>query len=90
MNHLVDLTHVSADMNPSTYIERFCVNERHLGYAKNDAIVMHPGPINRGMEIADEVADGPQSVILKQVANGVAVRKAVFGLVARSRGWCAP
>ena len=49
-----------------------------LRRAAPDAIVMHPGPMNRGVEIADEVADGPQSVILRQVANGVAVRMAVL------------
>ena len=49
-----------------------------LARAKPDAIVMHPGPMNRGVEIADAVADGPQSVILDQVANGVAVRMAVL------------
>ena len=43
---------------------------------------MHPGPINRGVEIASEVADGPQSVILDQVSNGLAVRMAVFYLLA--------
>lgn len=49
-----------------------------LRRAAPDAIVMHPGPMNRGVEIADDVADGPQSVILRQVANGVAVRMAVL------------
>ncbi len=46
--------------------------------ARPDAVVMHPGPMNRGIEISDEVADGPQSLILRQVANGVAVRMAVL------------
>ena len=50
--------------------------------AAPDAIVMHPGPMNRGVEIASEVADGPYSVILDQVANGVAVRMAVLYLLA--------
>ncbi len=54
------------------------INERRLGLAKADAILMHPGPINRGVEISDEVADGSQSVILNQVTNGVAVRMAVL------------
>ena len=49
-----------------------------LRRAAHDAVVMHPGPINRGVEITDEVADGPQSLILRQVANGVAVRMAVL------------
>lgn len=51
-----------------------------MKYAKPDAIVMHPGPINRGVEIESEVADGPQSVILKQVNYGIAVRMAVLSL----------
>ncbi len=54
------------------------LNAARLKRAKPDAIVMHPGPINRGVEIADDVADGPQSVILNQVTNGVAVRMAVL------------
>ena len=54
------------------------INARRLKIAKPDAILMHPGPINRGVEISSEVADGPQSVILNQVSNGVAVRMAVL------------
>ena len=50
--------------------------------AKPDVIIMHPGPMNRGVEIASDVADGPYSVILEQVANGVAVRMAVLFLLA--------
>ena len=50
--------------------------------AKPDVIIMHPGPMNRGVEIASDVADGPYSVILEQVANGVAVRMAVLYLLA--------
>ena len=49
----------------------------------SDAVVMHPGPINRGVEITDEVADGPQSLILRQVGNGVAVRMAVLEALLR-------
>ena len=52
-----------------------------LALAKPDAIVMHPGPINRGVEIESAVADGPQSVILKQVTYGIAVRMAVMSMV---------
>ena len=55
---------------------------RLFALAKPDAIVMHPGPMNRGVEIASDVADGPASVILDQVANGVAVRMAVLYLLA--------
>jgi len=53
-----------------------------LSLARADAIVMHPGPMNRGVEIASDVADGPASVILEQVSNGVAVRMAVLYLLA--------
>jgi len=53
-----------------------------LKRASEDAIVMHPGPINRGVEITGEVADGNRSVILEQVTNGVAVRMAVLYLLA--------
>jgi aspartate carbamoyltransferase catalytic subunit len=59
----------------------FCLNENMLKSAKNDVIVMHPGPLNRGVEISNGVADGPFSVILDQVANGVAVRMAVLYLL---------
>ena len=56
----------------------FGLSERTLGYAKPDAIVMHPGPMNRGVEIAPQVADGPRAVILQQVSWGVAIRMAVL------------
>lgn len=56
------------------------LNREKLSWAKPDAIVMHPGPINRGVEIESEVADGPQSVILNQVTNGIAVRMAVMSM----------
>ena len=48
---------------------------------KDDVIILHPGPINRGVEISSEVADGPYSLILDQVTNGVAVRMAIFYLL---------
>src|SRR5262249_14046784 len=54
--------------------------------ARDDVLIMHPGPVNRGVEMAPEVADGPYSVILEQVANGVAVRMAVLYLLIGSRG----
>jgi aspartate carbamoyltransferase catalytic subunit len=63
------------------YIARYGLTEEKLAQAKPDAIVMHPGPINRGVEIASSVADGPQSVILEQVSNGLAVRMAVMSMV---------
>ncbi len=55
---------------------------KHLERAAPDAIVMHPGPMNRGIEIASEIADGSSSLILDQVTNGVAVRMAVLYLLA--------
>ncbi|PLX87015.1 MAG: aspartate carbamoyltransferase [Desulfuromonas sp.] len=64
------------------YSRYFGLNEDKLKLAKKDAIVMHPGPINRGVELSTAVADGPQNVILDQVENGVAVRMALLYLVA--------
>lgn len=64
------------------YFSVFGMTEARLKQAKSDVIIMHPGPMNRGVEIASEVADGPYSVILDQVANGVAVRMAVLYLLA--------
>ena len=64
------------------YSRYFGLNDDNLQLAKEDAIVMHPGPINRGVEISSSVADGKQNVILGQVENGVAVRMALLYLVA--------
>jgi aspartate carbamoyltransferase catalytic subunit len=63
------------------YFNLFGLTEERVKLAKPDVIIMHPGPINRGVEIASEVADGPYSVILEQVTNGVAVRMAVLFLL---------
>jgi aspartate carbamoyltransferase catalytic subunit len=63
------------------YSAHFGLAPRHLALAREDVIVMHPGPLNRGVEISPEVADGPYSVILEQVTNGVAVRMAVLLLL---------
>ncbi len=63
------------------YFDLFGLTPEKLGYAKPDAIVMHPGPMNRGLEIDSAVADGPQSVILPQVTNGIAVRMAIMALI---------
>lgn len=60
------------------YAEQWGLTPRTLAYAKPDAIVMHPGPMNRGVEIASSVADGPRSVILEQVERGVAARMAIL------------
>ncbi|MBZ4203223.1 MAG: aspartate carbamoyltransferase catalytic subunit [Methylovulum sp.] len=64
----------------SEYFKCFGLTEKKLKIAKPDAIVMHPGPINRGVEIESHVADGKQSVILKQVSNGIAVRMAIMSM----------
>lgn len=63
------------------YAIRYGINNKLLKYAKEDAVVMHPGPINRGVEMNPDVADGKRSVILDQVTNGVAVRMALLYLV---------
>ena len=64
------------------YFNVFGMTTERVARAKPDVIIMHPGPMNRGVEIASDVADGPYSVILEQVANGVAVRMAVLYLLA--------
>jgi len=64
------------------YFNVFGMTAERVRRAKPDVIIMHPGPMNRGVEIASDVADGPYSVILEQVANGVAVRMAVLYLLA--------
>jgi aspartate carbamoyltransferase catalytic subunit len=68
----------------ATYHRTFGITAERLAKANKDAIVMHPGPMNRDVEIASEVADGPQSVIQRQVTNGVAVRMAVLATIARN------
>jgi aspartate carbamoyltransferase catalytic subunit len=68
------------------YFSMYGLNPERLELARPDAIVMHPQPMNRGIEIASDVADGKQSVIRDQVRNGVAVRMAVLADVIESRG----
>jgi aspartate carbamoyltransferase catalytic subunit len=63
------------------YSRLFGLTVDRMKRAKKDVIVMHPGPINRGLELESEVADGPNSTILRQVGNGLAVRMAVLFLV---------
>jgi len=70
----------------SEYFRCFGLTEAKLKYAKSDVIVMHPGPINRGVEIASGVADGPHSVILQQVSNGIAVRMAIMSMTMSGHG----
>ncbi len=64
------------------YFKLFGLTESRLALARDDAIVMHPGPMNRGVEIASDIADGPRSMILEQVTNGLAVRMAILYLLA--------
>jgi aspartate carbamoyltransferase catalytic subunit len=64
------------------YFRNYGLTPEKLALAKPDAIVMHPGPMNRGVEIDSEVADGSQAVILPQVTFGIAVRMAVMSIVA--------
>jgi aspartate carbamoyltransferase catalytic subunit len=74
---------IAADIpDEQTYFDGFGLTTENLKLAKPDAIVMHPGPVNRGIELSSEVADGPQSVILQQVTNGIAVRMAVMEILA--------
>jgi aspartate carbamoyltransferase catalytic subunit len=72
--------------DPDRYFAKYGLTPEKLSLAKPDAIVMHPQPMNRGIEISSDVADGPQSVIRDQVRNGVAVRMAVLDTVITSRG----
>lgn len=76
----------TASLFPSIreYADFFGVNGETLKEAKKDVLIMHPGPINRGVELSCDVADGPYSVILEQVTNGLAVRMAVLYLVSGS------
>ncbi|MCX5702344.1 MAG: aspartate carbamoyltransferase catalytic subunit [Candidatus Omnitrophica bacterium] len=67
------------------YFKNFAITEERLKKAKKNIVVMHPGPINRGVEMSSEVADGANSVILEQVTNGIAVRMAVLFLVAQAK-----
>lgn len=73
---------IGSPLLPSTneYFKAYGITSERLKRARPDAIVMHPGPMNRGVEIASSVADGAQSVILKQVNNGIAIRMAVLAL----------
>jgi aspartate carbamoyltransferase catalytic subunit len=83
----IQLERQSRLLFPSTqeYFSVFGLTRERLAAAKEDVIIMHPGPMNRGVEIASDVADGPFSVILEQVANGVAVRMAVLYLLSGVR-----
>ena len=69
------------------YFKRYGLTRARLARARAEAVVMHPGPMNRGVEIASDVADSPRSLILEQVSNGVAVRMAVLYLLLTGRTW---
>jgi aspartate carbamoyltransferase catalytic subunit len=79
----IQLERMTGGYFPSTreFHKRFGLTEERVKRAKKDVVILHPGPMNRGVEIASEVADGPYSVILDQVTNGVAVRMAVLYLL---------
>jgi aspartate carbamoyltransferase catalytic subunit len=63
------------------YAQYFSLNRKNIGLARKDVLVMHPGPMNRGVEISPDIADGPHSIILDQVTNGVAIRMALLYLL---------
>lgn len=65
------------------YARFFGVDDRRLAFAKPDALLLHPGPVNRGFELTSSIIDGKQSAINEQVTNGVAVRMAVLYLLVR-------
>ena len=75
----------SSLITDAEYLQQYGLTEERLKLAKPDAIVMHPGPMNRDVEIAGSVADGPQSVITQQVHNGLAIRMAVLAAIMESR-----
>ncbi|MGI9309896.1 MAG: aspartate carbamoyltransferase catalytic subunit [Gammaproteobacteria bacterium] len=75
----------SSLMTGVQYLHRYGITQDRVALAKPDAIVMHPGPMNRDVEISSRVADGPRSVVTNQVTNGVAVRMAVLAAVMESR-----
>jgi aspartate carbamoyltransferase catalytic subunit len=83
----VQFERFSSNLFPSVreYSRLYGMNADRLASCRKDVLIMHPGPINRGMELTSEVADGPNSCILQQVTNGLAVRMAVLYLVSRGR-----
>ena len=67
------------------YYKKYGLTKDKIKKAKQDVIVMHPGPINRGIEIDSDVADGPNSVILDQVSAGISIRMAVMSLILKNK-----
>jgi aspartate carbamoyltransferase catalytic subunit len=80
----IQLERQKNNMFPSVreYAKLYCLTPDRVKMAKKNVLVMHPGPINRGVEIDPQIADGPYSVILEQVTNGVALRMALLYLLA--------
>ena len=72
-------------MTDHEYRKRYGLTDDSLKLARPDAVVMHPGPVNRDVEISDEVADRPQSVITQQVTNGLAVHMAILAAISAGR-----
>ena len=68
-------------MSPDDYFGKYGLTKKRLQPCNEDVIVMHPGPVNRGVEISDEVADGTNSVIREQVTNGIAIRMALLSMM---------
>jgi aspartate carbamoyltransferase catalytic subunit len=68
------------------YVKLFGLDKQRLKLTKPDVLIMHPGPINRGVEIDSDIADGERSVVLEQVTNGLAVRMAVLFLINGGKG----
>ena len=85
----VQLERQETSLFPSSreYFKRYGLTAARLARARPEAVVMHPGPMNRGVEIASDVADSPRSLILEQVSNGVAIRMAVLYLLLTGRTW---
>ncbi len=84
----IQLERQKAGLFPSLreYSRLYCLNEERLSLAKPDALIMHPGPVNRGVEISPEMVEHPRSVINEQVTNGVAVRMAILYLLTERGG----
>jgi aspartate carbamoyltransferase catalytic subunit len=85
----MQLERQGASLFPSSreYFKHYGLTAARLARARPDAVVMHPGPMNRGVEISSEIADSPRSLILEQVSNGVAVRMAVLYLLLTGHAW---
>lgn len=82
--YLLRVQHERGAVLPDSYVERFGMDTSRARMLKETAVVMHPGPMNRGVEISDDVADGPRSLVLEQVRNGVPMRMAVLAAVGES------